>query len=71
MIILVIEDDSKIASFVSRGLRRAGYDVETAADGAIGLDKACTAGFDAAVVDLMLPNVDGLTDASKGCGRRA
>jgi DNA-binding response OmpR family regulator len=61
MIILVIEDDAKIASFVSRGLRRAGYDVEQAADGQAGLQKARTAGFDAAVVDLMLPGVDGLT----------
>jgi DNA-binding response OmpR family regulator len=61
MIILVIEDDAKIASFVSRGLRRAGYDVEQAADGHTGLQKARTAGFDAAVVDLMLPGVDGLT----------
>jgi DNA-binding response OmpR family regulator len=41
-------------------LRRAGYDVETAADGRVGLQKACTAGFDAAVVDLMLPAIDGL-----------
>lgn len=65
MIILVIEDDAKIASHVSRGLRGAGYDVEVAAEGAAGLQKACTGGFDAAVVDLMLPGVEGLAIIEK------
>ncbi|MEO7319920.1 MAG: response regulator transcription factor [Chthoniobacteraceae bacterium] len=61
MIILVIEDDAEIASFVTRGLRRAGYETDCAADGETGLRMASTAGYDAAIVDLMLPGLDGLT----------
>lgn len=59
-IILVVEDDPEIAQFVSRGLRRAGYDVDAAADGHDGLARALRGGYDAAVVDLMLPGLDGL-----------
>lgn len=61
MSILVIEDDPEIASFVARGLEHAGYEVDHAPDGDAGLMKALAASYDAAVVDLMLPGVDGLT----------
>lgn len=61
MRILVIEDDPEIAQFVTRGLRRAGYGVEHAADGDAGLLMALNGGYDAAVVDLMLPALDGLS----------
>lgn len=59
--LLVVEDDPKIASFVSNGLRQAGYAVDTRADGESALDLASAAPYDAAVVDVMLPRLDGLT----------
>jgi two-component system OmpR family response regulator len=59
--ILVVEDDLKIASFVADGLRQAGYVVDHAPDGEIGLDLATTECYDAAVIDIMLPKMDGLT----------
>lgn len=61
MNILVIEDDAEIAAFVARGLRRAGYTVSCASDGRKGEEMARSAIYDAAIVDLMLPEQDGLT----------
>jgi two-component system OmpR family response regulator len=61
MRILVVEDDPKIASFVANGLRQSGYTVDQAGDGERGLALACGSPYDVAVVDLMLPGLDGLT----------
>jgi two-component system OmpR family response regulator len=61
MRILLVEDDPKIAAFITKGLRSAGYAVDHAADGHQGLNLALTEPYDAAVVDLMLPGLDGLT----------
>jgi two-component system, OmpR family, response regulator len=61
MRVLVVEDDRKIASFVAEGLKQAGYAVDVAADGAEGLLLATTTPYDAAIVDLMLPGLDGLS----------
>jgi two-component system OmpR family response regulator len=61
MRILVIEDDAKIAELVVKGLRQVGYEAEHAADGKMGLDRLREPGWDAAVVDIMLPFIDGLT----------
>jgi two-component system OmpR family response regulator len=61
MRILVVEDDASIAAFVARGLREAGFAVDSAADGDEGLAKAQSAPYDAAIVDLMLPGRDGLS----------
>lgn len=61
MNVLVIEDDAEISSFVSRGLRRAGYRVDCAADGVSGEQMARASVYDVAIVDLMLPGQDGLT----------
>jgi two-component system OmpR family response regulator len=61
MRILVVEDDASIAAFVSRGLREAGFAVDSAANGHEGLAKARSAQYDAAIVDLMLPGRDGLS----------
>jgi two-component system, OmpR family, response regulator len=58
--LLVVEDDETIATFVARGLREAGYTVDTAADGIGGLEMALAEPFDLAIVDLMLPHLDGL-----------
>jgi two-component system OmpR family response regulator len=61
MRILLIEDDMKIASFVSKGLKEAGSAVERAANGEEGLQLALNESFDAAVIDIMLPGRDGLS----------
>ena len=61
MRILVVEDDKKIASFVAKGLKEAGYAVDVAQDGPDGLDLGLSGVYDAAVVDIMLPGIDGLT----------
>ncbi len=61
MRILLIEDDLKISSFIAKGLREAGFSVDVCGDGRSGLDRALTASYDAAVVDLMLPGLDGLS----------
>ena len=60
MRVLVVEDDEKIASFVINGLKQNGFAVDHAADGEAGLDLAMTITYDAAVLDLMLPRLDGL-----------
>lgn len=60
MRILVVEDDKKIASFVVNGLKQSGYAVDHATDGEDGLFRAQTVAYDAAVVDVMLPRLDGL-----------
>lgn len=61
MRILVVEDDKKIASFVAKGLREAGFAVDCAENGADGLDRALHQSYDAAVIDVMLPKLDGLS----------
>jgi two-component system OmpR family response regulator len=60
MRILVVEDDKKIASFVVNGLKQSGFAVDHALDGEDALFRAQTISYDAAVVDLMLPKLDGL-----------
>ncbi len=60
MRVLLVEDDVKIASFITAGLRSAGYAVDHAQDGEEGLHLALTEPYDAAVVDLMLPRRNGL-----------
>jgi two-component system OmpR family response regulator len=59
--ILIVEDDAKIASFVVKGLKQSGYAVDHSPDGARALALARSIAYDAAVVDLMLPELDGLS----------
>jgi len=61
MRILVVEDDKKIASFVVNGLKQSGFAVDHCDNGEDGLAHAQTIAYDAAVVDLMLPKMDGLS----------
>ncbi|MBW1920006.1 MAG: response regulator transcription factor, partial [Deltaproteobacteria bacterium] len=61
MRILLVEDDLKIASFVAKGFKEAGFAVDHALDGEEGFGLAVTEPYDAAVIDIMLPKVDGLT----------
>ncbi len=60
MRILLVEDDRKIASFIVKGLKAAGYAVDHAVDGEEGLDLALTEPYDTAIIDIMLPKLDGL-----------
>ena len=58
---LLVEDDQTIADFVGRGLREAGFAVDHAPDGEEGLRLAGDGDYDVAVVDVMLPEADGLS----------
>lgn len=58
--ILLVEDEPQIAGFISRGLRREGYNIITAADGKTGLDMAFAELPDLIILDVMLPDIDGL-----------
>jgi two-component system OmpR family response regulator len=60
MRILLIEDDKKIAGFIEKGLREAGFVIDTRHDGPEGLELGLQGLYDAAVVDIMLPGMDGL-----------
>jgi two-component system OmpR family response regulator len=60
MRILLVEDDLKIASFIAKGLRATGYAVDHATDGEEGLHLALTQPYDTAIIDIMLPKLDGL-----------
>ena len=60
MRLLIIEDDDKIAEFISDGFRQSGFNVMREVDGESGLAAAEQGEFDAAVVDIMLPRLDGL-----------
>ena len=61
MRILLIEDDRKIASFILKGMKSAGFAIDHATDGRAGFDMAVTEPYDAAIIDVMLPGMDGLT----------
>jgi len=61
MKILLLEDDAKIASFVAKGLRESGYIVDVSDNGEDGCELGRANSYDAAVVDLMLPKLDGLS----------
>ncbi|MBI1214157.1 MAG: response regulator [Alphaproteobacteria bacterium] len=61
MRILVVEDDREAASYLTRGLKESGHIVDHAADGQDGLHLAMGGNYDVAVVDRMMPRMDGLT----------
>jgi len=65
MRLLLIEDDKKIALFVKTGLKEAGFVVEHAENGLDGLHFLETQRFDVAIVDLMLPGLNGLSVIKK------
>jgi two-component system, OmpR family, response regulator len=61
MKILLVEDDAKIASFVAKGLRESSYMVDISPNGEEGCELGRKNSYDAAIVDLMLPKLDGLS----------
>lgn len=65
MRILVIEDEKKIADFIKRGLKEEGYAADTAHDGKEGYFLATTNDYDIIVLDLMLPQMDGVAICKK------
>jgi len=58
---LIVEDDRKIASFLTKGLKQAGWAVDQVRTGEDGLDLALSEPYDVAVIDVMLPGLDGLS----------
>jgi len=60
MRLLLVEDDHKIANFIEKGLIAAGFAVDVAADGEDGLHLAMTEPYDAAIIDIMLPKINGI-----------
>jgi len=61
MRILLVEDDARTAQFIKKGFTQAGFVVDSAADGMEGLFMAEDGSYDVAVVDIMLPKLDGLS----------
>lgn len=61
MKVLLVEDDADIASFISKGLKEAGYSVDIAMDGDLGLKLASSGLYEIIILDLMLPGKDGFT----------
>jgi two-component system OmpR family response regulator len=62
---LIIEDDSKILEFLDMGLKEAGFQVESATDGLLALEKIKNTVYDIIILDVMLPIMDGLTLLTK------
>ena len=60
MRILVIEDEPGVAQFIQQGLTESGYAIDLARDGAEGLDYALAKTYDAILLDIMLPKLNGL-----------
>ncbi len=60
MRVLVIEDETKVGSFIKRALEEESYAVDLCEDGTQGLDLALSGSYDVIVIDLMLPNLPGL-----------
>ncbi len=60
MKVLLVEDESKVAHFISRGLEEEGYTVDVASDGKTGLQNIGETPYDIILLDLMIPEIDGL-----------
>jgi len=61
MRVLLVEDETRTSSFITRGFKQAGFSVTHVANGEDGLHLALTEPYDAAVIDVMLPKRDGLS----------
>ncbi len=70
MRILVVEDEKRIADFLSRGLQGAGYAIDVAPNGATALQFTHDTDYDLIILDIMLPDMDGLKVLERVRGRR-
>ncbi len=61
MRVLLVEDEKKVASFIKKGLEEHGYAVDLASDGKIGLAMALDQLHDLVILDINLPEIDGLS----------
>lgn len=68
--VLVVDDEPRIASFVSRALSAEGFRVDSAADGLRGLDLAKTGRYELVVLDLLMPGMDGIAMLERLMGER-
>ena len=68
---LVVEDEKRIADFLQRGLESAGYAVDVAADGHTAIDMVHATDYDLIILDMMLPDMDGLKVLEKIRNRKA
>jgi len=59
--VLIVEDDRKMASFIAKGLKQEGFAVDHVDNGEDGLRLALSEVYDTAIIDIMLPKLDGLT----------
>src|SRR5438477_5188687 len=71
MRILVVEDEKRIADFLGRGLQGAGYAVDVALDGATALEFVHNTDYDLIILDIMLPDLDGLKVLERIRSRKA
>ena len=60
MRILIIEDDSRVSEYITKGMKEAGHTIDSASDGKDGLFLATTESYDVMIFDRMLPSLDGL-----------
>src|SRR3972149_8994480 len=60
MRVLIVEDEHKIANAIKKGLEQESYAADVAYDGTYGYDLAATQDYDVIILDLMLPNMDGV-----------
>jgi len=67
---LVVEDEKRIADFLQRGLESAGYAVDVAGDGQAALDLVHGTDYDLIILDMMLPDMDGLKVLEKVRNRK-
>lgn len=65
MKLLLVEDEKKMASFIERGLKEEGFVVDVAYDGEAGWDYVSANDYDAVVLDLMLPKMNGIALCGK------
>ena len=68
---LVVEDEKRIADFLSRGLESAGYAIDVAADGTHAIDMVHATDYDLVILDMMLPDIDGLQVLEKIRNRKS
>src|SRR5438045_8646702 len=71
MYVLLVEDDPRVARVVERALAEADHRVDVAHDGEEGLARAESGAYDLIVLDVMLPEIDGIEVARGGRGGRA